>query len=142
MLLDDSLSASVYSVESDEADTSDVPPFICSAAIADPYVLLHLSNNSAVLLKADAATGKLERVAVSFGATDITSLSLFEDMNSAWLSTWGARTGLTGAPMEDVAASSGAVKDEPGTGKSEEAAPAAGAASSAADVELDDEEMG
>ena len=142
VLLDDSLSASVYEVESDEADTSDVPPFICSAAIADPYVLLHLSNNSSVLLKADAASGKLERVGVSFGAMDITSVSLFEDLNSAWLCTWGARTTLTGAPIEDVTSSSGAVKDEPGgADKSEEAAPAAGADSSAAEVELDDEEM-
>ena len=89
VLLDDSLSASEYVVDSDSTDTSDVPPFICSAAISDPYILLYLSNSSSVLLKANASTGQLERVSVQFGEANITSVALFVDLSSTWLYSWG-----------------------------------------------------
>jgi hypothetical protein len=141
VLLDDSLGASVYTVESDSADASDVPPFICSAAISDPYILLHLSNSSSVLLKANPTTGKLERISVQFGEANITSVTLFEDLNSTWLYTWASRTVLTGAAPESDEAPSGALKQEPGTAKAESAPVADSATSAGMDVELDDEEM-
>ena len=141
LLLNDSLKASVYAVESDSLDASDVPPFICSAAIADPYILLHLSNSSSILLKADASTGQLERINVQFGEANITSVTLFEDLSSTWLYTWGRRTALTGA-AEQNDTPTGALKQEPGTVKAEDTAPVVeSAASSGMDVELDDEEM-
>lgn len=142
VLLDDSLSASVYTAESDSTDTSDVPPFICSAAISDPYILLHLSNSSSVLLKADASTGQLERVNIQFGEANITSVALFEDLNSTWLYTWGGRTALTGAAGQNDDASNAALTQPSGAVKPEEPAPVVESAATAGmDVELDDEEM-
>lgn len=142
VLLDDSLSASEYVVESDSTDTSDVPPFICSAAISDPYILLYLSNSSSVLLKANASTGQLERVSVQFGEANITSVALFVDLSSTWLYSWGGRTALTGAAVQNDDASHGALTQGPGIVKAEKPVAAVeSAATSGMDVELDDEEM-
>ena len=143
VLLDDELAANVYNVENDSGDTAEVPPFICSAAVSDPYVALHLSNASAVLLKSNPTAGRLERVGVQFGAADITSVSLFEDLNASWLHAWGGRTALCGGPGQDAegaGAAAAAIKADPGAIKAEAASASQAAESKAMDVDFDDEE--
>jgi hypothetical protein len=118
--------------------------FICSAVISDPFVLLRLSSNRAILLKLDAEQQTLVEVAADFGDMDVMSASLFVDVDCAWLRSWGLgliRPPHDGADGDGDSAALLKVKAEDSASAVVPASAKAGGNSSSMLVDLDDEEM-
>ena len=128
VLLNESLEANTFQLETGSTDGADnTGGYICSAAIADPFVVLRTSTNRAILLKANVETATLERLPVDFGGADLMSVGLFMDLHSSWLQTWASKSLLqsgASATEEDALikeeATGSEVKSEESSGNQED----------------------
>lgn len=100
VLLDDELKADTFRLEQPNDVMADMAVFIESATISDPYIVLRTSDSRAVFLSVDAEIGKFVPVKVDFGEPDITTVSLFSDIESLWSNAW-AGDQLAGPSPDD-----------------------------------------